>query len=99
MEITILSRRVEQGCQMVYFQTKNPNLGEFFRTLDGEMLIYLNFYLECFTDICIFMIIWYILCSFGTFFQFWYHARRKIWQPWIGRVPPTVEERIIRLIE
>jgi hypothetical protein len=23
-----------------------------------------------------------ILCSFGTFFQFWYHAPRKIWQPW-----------------
>jgi hypothetical protein len=23
-----------------------------------------------------------ILCSFGTFFRFWYHVPRKIWQPW-----------------
>jgi hypothetical protein len=37
-----------------------------------------------------FMAIWdtfitirYILCSFGTFFRFWYHAPRKIWQPWL----------------
>jgi hypothetical protein len=28
------------------------------------------------------MTIWYILCSFGTFFRFWYHVTRKIWQPW-----------------
>jgi hypothetical protein len=25
--------------------------------------------------------VWYILCSFGTFFRFWYHVPRKIWQP------------------
>jgi hypothetical protein len=24
---------------------------------------------------------WYILCSFGTLFRFWYHVPRKIWQP------------------
>jgi hypothetical protein len=24
----------EQGCQMVYFQTKNPNLGKFWRASD-----------------------------------------------------------------
>jgi hypothetical protein len=28
-----------------------------------------------------FLAIWYILYSFGTFFRFWYHAPRKIWQP------------------
>jgi hypothetical protein len=27
------------------------------------------------------MIIWYILCSFGTIFGFWYYIQRKIWQP------------------
>jgi hypothetical protein len=27
------------------------------------------------------MTIWYILCSFGTFFLFWCHVPRKIWQP------------------
>jgi hypothetical protein len=31
-----------------------------------------------------FMTIWYILCSFGTFFRFWYHTPRKIWQPCQG---------------
>jgi hypothetical protein len=25
---------VEQGCQMVYFQTKNPNLGKFWRGME-----------------------------------------------------------------
>jgi hypothetical protein len=44
-----------QGCQMVYFQTKNPNLDKFWRALDWKMLKY-------------FMTIWYILCSFGSFF-------------------------------
>jgi hypothetical protein len=31
---------VQQGCQMVYFETKNPNLGKFWRTLEWKMLIY-----------------------------------------------------------
>jgi hypothetical protein len=29
----------EQGCQMVYFQTKNPNLGKFWRALIWKMLV------------------------------------------------------------
>jgi hypothetical protein len=29
----------EQGCQMVSFQTKNPNLGKFWRALEWKMLI------------------------------------------------------------
>jgi hypothetical protein len=32
-------------------------------------------------DLGYFMIIWYILYSFGTFFRFWCHVPRKIWQP------------------
>jgi hypothetical protein len=28
-----------------------------------------------------------ILCSFGTFFQFWYHASRKFWQPCLDSKP------------
>jgi hypothetical protein len=28
-----LTSRQDQGCQMVYFQTKNPNLGKFWRSL------------------------------------------------------------------
>jgi hypothetical protein len=31
---------LQQGCQMVYFQTKNPNLGKFWRALKWKMLVY-----------------------------------------------------------
>jgi hypothetical protein len=50
-----------QGCQMVYFQTKNPNFGKFWRALDWEMLYIFYGNLECFTDN------WDVLWSFGTF--------------------------------
>jgi hypothetical protein len=33
-------KSVGQGCQMVSFQTKNLNLGKFWRVLDEKMLIY-----------------------------------------------------------
>jgi hypothetical protein len=49
-----------QGCQMVYFQTKNPNLGKFLRALDWKMLIY-------------FMAIWNIFRTFGIFYVFYDH--------------------------
>jgi hypothetical protein len=43
---------VAQGCQMVYFQTKNSKLGKFWRTLDGKMLMYVFYgYLEYFKGI------------------------------------------------
>jgi hypothetical protein len=29
-----LTSRSQQGCQMVYFQTKNPNVGKFLMALD-----------------------------------------------------------------
>jgi hypothetical protein len=50
-----------QGCQMVSFQTKNPNFGKFWRTLDWKMLIY-------------FMSIWNILQTFGIFYEHWEHV-------------------------
>jgi hypothetical protein len=68
---------------MVYFLTKNPNLGKFCRALDWKVLIY-------------FMAIWNILQTFGIIYdplvhfafnlyifsaRSWYYARRKIWQP------------------
>jgi hypothetical protein len=31
---------LEQGCQMVCFQTQNPNLGQFWRVLQWMMLVY-----------------------------------------------------------
>jgi hypothetical protein len=45
-----------QGCQMVSFQTKNPNLGKFWMTLDWKMLIY-------------FRAIWNILETFRIFYD------------------------------
>jgi hypothetical protein len=47
-----------QGCQMVCFQTKNPNLGKFWRALEWKVLLY-------------FMIIWNILLPFGMMYSLW----------------------------
>jgi hypothetical protein len=46
----------DQGCQMVCFQTKNPNLGKFGMALEWKKL--LNF-----------MAIWSILWRFGIFYD------------------------------
>jgi hypothetical protein len=43
-----------QGCQMAYFQNKNPSLGKFWRFLQWKMLVY-------------YMAIWSILLPFGIF--------------------------------
>jgi hypothetical protein len=64
-----------QGCQRVYFQTQNPNLGKFWRALYWKMLIYFFGVCNILLTFGIFMIIWYI-------FWVWYHVQRKIWQPW-----------------
>jgi hypothetical protein len=62
---------VRQGCQMVCFQTKNPNLGKFWRALDWKMFYILWPFGIFYGDLGYFMTIWYILYSFGTFFRFW----------------------------
>jgi hypothetical protein len=46
---------MEQGCQMVCFQTKNPNLGKFWRVLQWKILVY-------------FKTVWSILLSFEIFY-------------------------------
>jgi hypothetical protein len=68
---------------MVYFKTKNPNLGNFGRVLQWKMLVYV-FY----GHVVYFTAIWYILWTFGIicgkfgiFFPFWYVVPGKIWQP------------------
>jgi hypothetical protein len=54
--------RAVQGCQMVCFQTKNPNLGQFWSVLDWKMLIYTyHSHLDYFIEIL------EILLPFGTF--------------------------------
>jgi hypothetical protein len=43
---------LKQGCQMVCFQTKNPNLRKFWRALDWKMFIYyVGNHLEYFMEI------------------------------------------------
>jgi hypothetical protein len=51
-----IRQTANQGCQMVYFQTKNLNLGKSWRALAWKMLIY-------------FMDIWNILLTFGIFYD------------------------------
>jgi hypothetical protein len=48
--------KTDQGCQMVYFQTKNPNLGKFLSALDWKVSIY-------------FMAIWNIIQTFGKIYD------------------------------
>jgi hypothetical protein len=71
-----------QGCQMDCVQTKNPNLGKFWRVLQMQYDGIFYKHLDHFTVFC------YILWTFGIgrgylvyFFLFWYFVRRKIWQP------------------
>jgi hypothetical protein len=54
LALWILKKFLYQGCQMVSFQTKNPNLGKFWRAQDWKMLLY-------------FMAIWDILQTFVIF--------------------------------
>jgi hypothetical protein len=60
-----------QGCQMVFFKTKNPNLGKF--AIDNLSIFYEYFvYLKAIGNILwpfgIFFVIWYILWPFGKLF-------------------------------
>jgi hypothetical protein len=49
----------EQDCQMVYFHTKNPAMGKFWRALEWKRLVYS-------------MAVWNILRPFGNFVSIWY---------------------------
>jgi hypothetical protein len=68
---------------MVCFQTKNPNLGPFWRALDWKMLIYFMAIWNIWRTFGIFhghleyfVFVWYIFYGFGIMYQ------EKIWQPW-----------------
>jgi hypothetical protein len=57
----------EQGCQMVYLQAKNPNLGKFWRILQRKILVYfmsIRYILRPFAifygHLVYFLVIWYI---------------------------------------
>jgi hypothetical protein len=57
-----------QGCQMVYFQTKNPNLGKFWRVLQWQDICTLWTFGIFYSQLLYFMAIWYILWLFGIYF-------------------------------
>jgi hypothetical protein len=65
-----------QGCQTAYFQTKNPNLGKFWRVLRSEMLLYFTAILSILRPFCIFhgplvylKVICYLFPRFGMLYQ------------------------------
>jgi hypothetical protein len=63
---------------MVYFQTKNTNLGKFLRLLQWKMLVYnmaIRSILGHFGKFLVY------LWLFGNFFPFWYVVTKKICQP------------------
>jgi hypothetical protein len=62
--LCIVCRQCYQGCQMIYFQTKNPNLGNFRESCNGRCR-YILWPFGQFS--CQFMTIWYILWSIGIF--------------------------------
>jgi hypothetical protein len=91
-----VGRVTSRVARTVCFQTKNPNLGKFWRAVDWKIfeISYgdLGYLMEIwdilwrfgisYRDLVYFMAIWYILYLFGTFFRFGYHVPRKIWKPW-----------------
>jgi hypothetical protein len=66
----------QQGCQMVCFQTKNPNLDQFWRVLLLKILVYFKaiwsilWPLEIFySHLVYFAVIWYIFPRLGILDQ------------------------------
>jgi hypothetical protein len=58
-----------QGCQMVYFQTKNPNGGKYWRALDWKMLTYFTDIWDILWPFVTFCVHLLHLCGFGTMCQ------------------------------
>jgi hypothetical protein len=70
-----------QGCQMICFQTKYPNLGKFLRAIE-----WICWYMLCSSGIfyghlVYFVDIWKCCGNVVYFPSIWYIGSRKIWQP------------------
>jgi hypothetical protein len=82
----VYDHRLLQGCHMVCFQTKNPNLGKFWRFLQWKTLVYFMT-IRCILPLSekfnghlvYFVVNWYIFPRFGITY-----VPRKIWQPWFA---------------
>jgi sulfite exporter TauE/SafE len=72
--------RPKQGCQMAYFQTKNPNLGKFWRVLQWKMLLHFKALWSCLLPLGMVcgLLIYFMNMYLVHFFSFWYFAPRKI---------------------
>jgi hypothetical protein len=70
---SLIKAFLDQGCQMVYFQTKNPNLGKFWMALKWKRLLYS---LAIWTILRPF--ITYYVCPFGKLVAIWYIFQRFV---------------------
>jgi hypothetical protein len=75
LSILHIESGLNQGCQMVYYQTKNTNLGKFWRVLHRKMLVSfmaiwsISWLLGIFYgNLVYFTARWYILRQFGIFY-------------------------------
>jgi hypothetical protein len=68
-------------CTLVYFQTKNPNLGKFWKVLHGIFNGHFVYFTAKWNTLWPFTYIVHLVL--GIFFPFWYLVPRKVWQPWI----------------
>jgi hypothetical protein len=76
---THVRHTIHQGCQMVCFQTKNPDLGKFWRVLQWKIFFEHWVYLMAIGNI-----LWTfgIFCGHLVYFApFWYFVPRKICHP------------------
>jgi hypothetical protein len=84
-----ISPTLKQGCQMVCFQTKNPNLGKFWRVLQWKIMVY---FMDT-RSILRSLVIFYghlVHIVHGNFFPFWNFVPRKIWQPCPGVIRDVI---------
>jgi hypothetical protein len=58
-----------QCCQMVYFQTKNYNLGKFWKACQWKMSVFLRLNGIFYGHLVHFVVIWYIFLRFGTLYR------------------------------
>jgi hypothetical protein len=75
---------LQQGCQMVYFQTKSHSFGTFWKAF--EWIYYISLMTIWYTFLTCRFILWQfgIFCGhLFTLSPFWYFASSKIWQPWL----------------
>jgi hypothetical protein len=97
----LISRKGWQGCQMVCFQTINPNLGNIWRALEWKMLYFMIIWN------ILWLHIWHNVWHFGIVFGYWIYfspfgmfGPRKVWQSWrLGEKKPSSAETNSRKLE